>query len=121
MSGWHLEKEDLVSEEDNAAEEKEMVDADTGATLNSCSSKGKLHTPLLAHQMSENTPPRMKTYSSSSSVVWTVIKRVRDKSLLGPFVRRDTDAAGNGADIHTFTHVCCKCWQLLRLTYDVKD
>ena len=66
--------------------------------------------PLLGHQISENTPPRKKNHSSSSSVVWTVIKRVRDKTLLGPLLCRDTEDGGNGADIHTFTHVCTKCY-----------
>ncbi len=109
MSGWHLEPEDLLSEADNAAEEKEMVDADTGATLNSCSSKGKLHAPLLAHQMSENTPPHKKRRQTSISVVWAICKRVRDPALLGPIVRRALDGEGHRPDQHTFTHVCTKC------------
>jgi glucose dehydrogenase len=62
--------------------------------------------PLLGHQISENTPPRKKKRSSSSSVVWTVIKGVRDKTLLGPLVCRATEGGGNGTDIHTFT----KAW-----------
>jgi hypothetical protein len=66
--------------------------------------------PLLGYLISENTPPREKKCSSSSSVVWTVIKRVRDKTLLGPLVRMTTEDGGNGTDIHTFTHFCTKCY-----------
>jgi hypothetical protein len=65
---------------------------------------------LSGHQISENTPPRKKKRSSSSSVVWTVIKCVRDKTLLVPLVWRTTEGGGNGGDIHTFTHVCTKCY-----------
>ena len=38
-----------------------MGDGDTGAALNSYSSTGKLHTSLLVHQMSDNTPPNHVT------------------------------------------------------------
>jgi hypothetical protein len=66
------------------------------------------NTTLLGYQISGNTPPRKKKGSSSSSVVWTVIKGVRDQTLLGPLVRMATEGGGNGTDIHTFTvsHTC---------------
>ena len=73
MSAWHLTVEDVQKTRQGGEEEE--YDSDAGEALNSCSSEGKLTTPLLTHQISENSPPKKKRHSVSSSIYLLINKR----------------------------------------------
>jgi hypothetical protein len=62
MSVWDLTLEDVEEEDKGGTEEEEVYNCDSGESLNSCSSEGKLTVPLLSHQISENTAPKRKRH-----------------------------------------------------------
>ena len=91
-----------------------QAEAESRATGPSSSSPHKPGQSLRSHQYGENSPIKTTKKTRRPSEHWSVIKRLKDRALMG------IDDQPEGFDTHFAqrTHVCIKCWTLLKMGWD---
>ena len=119
LSAEQMEAEDEMSasEEDDPEEPvREQGGAAGAATGPSSSSAHKPGQRLRPHQYGENSPTRASKQTRLPSEHWSVIKRLKDRALMG------IDDESEDFDTHLAkrTHVCIVCWTLLKMGWDKK-
>ena len=126
-----MEEED-AGEEDAAEDGNELDDddkeapvddeEDSGVLMDEVADEEEVHTQLSRKQFGENSPAKRKSGvmhragAGYTKGVWLFIKRLKDVALMELSINKDT-----GVISSRFTHVCIKCWRLIKMSYNNQE
>ena len=126
-----MEEED-AGEEDAAEDGNELDDDDkeapaddeeySGVQMDEVADEEEVHTELSRGQFGENSPAKRKAGvvqragTGYTKGVWLFIKRLKDVALMELSINKDT-----GVISSRFTHVCIKCWRLIKMSYNNQE